>query len=745
MAARHKLSTGGRKSIERAVDALFDRAKARFLGPDWVRRGDKTIQIQVTWKPELTLPGLLQAATREERTFPDDDVMKTLLTIAEGYVDAQRQHVKTQILHTVDSAIKDAAAQGEEADIADIVRGQLEHVWEKTAHALTKVVDTEATKARNLGTLEGIVRVNAASGVEDPVVYFVVVRDEHLCSECKELHLMEDEITPRCWYLSEVGHGYHRKGDGNPKMGGLHPHCRCSIVTLMPGYGFRGGNLMFIADGHSEIDKQRNVEKSEGDFESLEKAAPKFQAEMHFDENRAHDPEYLRSYLQPDWAARIGLYDKPQGTSDDYELHYEPNFEIGKLGDYRGYLEDERREHYDSIDTHHHYDEWKAKTDPYAHFKDYLKKPHKQPIVVTQHQDGSMASADGAHRMGYAQEQGVKTLPAIVARPRTQKAEDLNKSHYRSADGLTIPAVGAPTRKQYERNFQQALANHFADGNVNALKPATVHIDTIDTLNPVYNQHRYDLYRRIYRAGDQPPRILLRPTGNGRYIAVDGNHRTIAARALGIKKMRAYILDHSAQVKKSEGLFDMLAVEDLEKAEVPTAQFLSKLRDFGWEFGREGGSHTMLVNKLIPEARPLAIKREHLGRRVNEHWQRKYAADAGLKWDIASGSYKPNPSHEYAPHYTRLGMLEQPSVQSMKTWKPIGDHAHVPIGNVVSTAPAEPWKVARSTKLLATNALKEPIHAMADGDGRYLVSHGEEHLAAAQQLGYTHVPVKVVG
>jgi len=102
---------------------------------------------------------------------------------------------------------------------------------------------------RNVGILEGIVKTNAVAGVEDPTVFFVVVRDGVLCGECKRLHMLEDGVTPRVWKLSEVGHGYHKKGEQFPKVGGLHPHCRCVLSTLLPGYGFNEGGFVHTAQG----------------------------------------------------------------------------------------------------------------------------------------------------------------------------------------------------------------------------------------------------------------------------------------------------------------------------------------------------------------------------------------------------------------------------------------------------------------------------------------------------------------
>jgi hypothetical protein len=108
--------------------------------------------------------------------------------------------------------------------------------------------------------MDAITKINAASGVSDPIVFFVVVRDQTLCPECKRLHLMPDKTTPKVYKLSEVGAGYHTKGDSDPKMGGLHPNCRCCLVTLMPGYGFdSAGMVTYKSPGWSEYDHQHGV------------------------------------------------------------------------------------------------------------------------------------------------------------------------------------------------------------------------------------------------------------------------------------------------------------------------------------------------------------------------------------------------------------------------------------------------------------------------------------------------------
>jgi hypothetical protein len=68
---------------------------------------------------------------------------------------------------------------------------------------------------------------------------------------------MPDKITPRVWKLSEIKFSYHKKGESNPSISGLHPHCRCSLTFLSPNFGFRDGQVSFMGLGHNEYLKQR--------------------------------------------------------------------------------------------------------------------------------------------------------------------------------------------------------------------------------------------------------------------------------------------------------------------------------------------------------------------------------------------------------------------------------------------------------------------------------------------------------
>lgn len=247
------LGAGAIRNIHRGVDSVFDRLKVRMLGPQSVPK-----QIYVAYTPAYSLPGIFQQAAREEGGVANLTHLNQILKVAGSYIDSVREKTKAKAVHEVQTFLADAQAQGVETNLETVLGGKLTEVWSETASAVRKIIDAEATHTRNVGVLDGIVRINASVGVEDPWVYFVVVRDASLCDECRRLHLLEDGITPRVWRLSEVGHGYHHKGESNPKMGGLHPHCRCSMVTLMPGYGFdEKGRIAYIARDHSEHKRQQ--------------------------------------------------------------------------------------------------------------------------------------------------------------------------------------------------------------------------------------------------------------------------------------------------------------------------------------------------------------------------------------------------------------------------------------------------------------------------------------------------------
>jgi len=239
-------------AIKKAVADVFARAKARILGPQSVSK-------RIAFGPlnhELSLPGLFEAASREEGIKPDIGTLKQMLDIASSYIDATEARTQAQVVKEVTAFLHDAHQNGVKTDLKTVLGGKLQEVFAATTVSLRRIIDSESNNVKNVGILDGIIRINAAAGVEDPFVYFVSVNDESRCDECTRLHTI-DGTTPRVWKLSEVGHGYHQRGEENPKLGGLHPNCRCTMASLSRGYGFVGGRVTFIGNEHDEYLRQQ--------------------------------------------------------------------------------------------------------------------------------------------------------------------------------------------------------------------------------------------------------------------------------------------------------------------------------------------------------------------------------------------------------------------------------------------------------------------------------------------------------
>ena len=243
------------KVIVGIIDRMFNRIKGRILGPSYAKGERNTGH-----RPALSLPGIYKAAAAEEGAKPNDRMLHSLATIAESYLDAQREATKAKVVHAVNSWV----AQDPDADVEDTLVDHLSPIWEQVTQNVTKIVDTEGTAARNLGAMEGISRAAATADVSDPYVFFVVVRDGEICDECKGIHLLPDEITPRV-ISSEVKAGYHKSGEKSPCVGGLHPSCRCTMTGILPGYGFdASGHIKHVGrdEGgilHNEFFNQRTA------------------------------------------------------------------------------------------------------------------------------------------------------------------------------------------------------------------------------------------------------------------------------------------------------------------------------------------------------------------------------------------------------------------------------------------------------------------------------------------------------
>lgn len=237
---------------------MFNRLRARYLGPGSVESAKR---IMVSYRPDLTLPLLYAHSAAQEGAKPSLATTEGLIELANNYLEAHQMATRAQVTAAVDAFLRNAENQGVKTDLATVLGGELSNIWRKATTAVEKVVETEATHARNVAATEGIGKVAASMGIEDPVVVFLGPNDSHTCDECKRLYFTPDG-TPKAYLLSDCSHGYHKRGDDSPSFSGCHPACRHSPTMILKGYGFKDGKLAFISHDHDELADQQNTPES---------------------------------------------------------------------------------------------------------------------------------------------------------------------------------------------------------------------------------------------------------------------------------------------------------------------------------------------------------------------------------------------------------------------------------------------------------------------------------------------------
>ena len=235
------------QELQDIIEAAFGKVRDAMVPSAGAKR------LTVGWY--TSIPGLYEAACRGVGGTPRAETADNLVDIASSYVDALQSRVEAELTNIVVAADTSSRHDVQEPD-AD----RVQEILDKASSDLQRIVDTESQRARQIGAVDGISEVAAGLGDEDPTVFFVVVRDDHLCDECRRLHLLPDGRTPRCWKLSQLSSDYHQKGGEFPSVQGLHPHCRCSQTYLAPGFGFNSaGFVRWIGQGHDEYARQQGL------------------------------------------------------------------------------------------------------------------------------------------------------------------------------------------------------------------------------------------------------------------------------------------------------------------------------------------------------------------------------------------------------------------------------------------------------------------------------------------------------
>lgn len=249
------LSEKGLKSLEKVVQAQFDSFSLKFIGLIPTPSRDKNVVFKTTRNNLVSL--FLQALQNRDPNATEERTLKTLLRVANGYLNGLKERTVAKITNDVDSYVRNQNQKNQPVSLKTI-NDMVEKEMDKAGKHLKIIANAESQKAINTGAALQISKMAQDKGEKDPTVFFVVTQDDKTGFYEYVLHLLPDRKTPRVWKLSEVNSGYYANGDQYPSLSGLHPNCRCKMTYLANGFGFdESGRVKYIDKNHDEFEKQR--------------------------------------------------------------------------------------------------------------------------------------------------------------------------------------------------------------------------------------------------------------------------------------------------------------------------------------------------------------------------------------------------------------------------------------------------------------------------------------------------------
>ena len=250
------VSGDGKDKIGKIVDNLFDNIALQLIGEIPRLKGKKLAIISM--EPHFGLGHLFVKAMQDRVPNQiEQDLLRGLLKSTDGYIEALKNKTRSNITEAIDGLAREAGMAKLKVDEEKFAAILKEEMGKARSH-MTAIVESEASKLRNLGTLMNISRMATSVNDSDPTVYFQVIKDVLTCKECVRLHLMPDQTTPRLWKFSELKQGYHKRNEDQPSAFGLHPHCRCTLVYLSKGFTFDDqGKTTYESDNHDAYSSQR--------------------------------------------------------------------------------------------------------------------------------------------------------------------------------------------------------------------------------------------------------------------------------------------------------------------------------------------------------------------------------------------------------------------------------------------------------------------------------------------------------
>lgn len=249
------LSLKAVEAIERIVSERFDKVGMQFLG--LVPAITKTKRIVFSSAKNSLTSLFLQALGTRNPNKNEEETLKVILRIANGYVDALKERTQARIVHDINAYIRDQNSKNKPVSLdktKDIFRKEMD----KAGKHFKLIANSESNKTTNVGTALQISKVAESQGIEDPTVFFIITHDDRTGFYEYVLHTLPDKKTPRLWKLSEISTNYYKPGEQYPSICGLHPNCRCKITYLAKGFGFdENGKVKYKGKDWDEFKYQR--------------------------------------------------------------------------------------------------------------------------------------------------------------------------------------------------------------------------------------------------------------------------------------------------------------------------------------------------------------------------------------------------------------------------------------------------------------------------------------------------------
>lgn len=250
------ISSSGKEAIEIAISKMFDSLAYKLLGNIPKLRNKSPF---FGSSPKMSLAHIfIEALGGKEPNHFEKDALRSILNSSYGYIESLKHKTSSNVVEAVDALVKEAKTNKSyisSSQVAEAISTEME----KARGHMKLIAEAETTKSRNMGHTMEIAGNAENQGIEDPNVFFIIVRDGATCKECIRLHMLPDGITPRIFKISSISMGYHKRGEDTPSACGLHPGCRCSISQLSPGWGFKNGFVSFISLDYDEYTVQRGI------------------------------------------------------------------------------------------------------------------------------------------------------------------------------------------------------------------------------------------------------------------------------------------------------------------------------------------------------------------------------------------------------------------------------------------------------------------------------------------------------